>query len=336
MSGSFQEIFRERQEISTRYDIEHEAIWCYFNPKKRPCFSSVLLREANEIQHAVINYFKASGPEPEFPVRYMILASQTPGVFNFGGDLNLFTQLIVDKKREQLFEYAKSCIDICYLNAVNLHLPLTTISLLEGSALGGGFESALSSNVVIAEKHVQMGCPEIRFNLFPGMGAYSFLARILGMKKAERILQEGKVYTATEMYEMDIVDVLAETGQGGEAVNRFIKKHRRAGNGMRAITEVSQFYSPISYEELIGITKIWVDAALRLTRKDLRTMERLVTAQNSGNYMPDMPENKGKFLRTKQDRRIRNRIDQGSDDHSDQNMPYQQDRRTSGDRRLYN
>ena len=332
MSDSFQTIFRDRQEISTRYDVEHEAIWCYFNPKKRPCFSSVLLREANEIQHAVINYFKADGTQPKYPVRYLILASQTPGVFNFGGDLNLFVQLIVEQKREQLFEYAKSCIDICYLNAVNLHLPLTTISLVEGTALGGGFESALSSNVVIAEKQVQMGCPEIRFNLFPGMGAYSFLARILGMKKTEKILQGGKVYTAAEMYDMGIVDVLAETGEGGSAVNRFIKKHRRTGNGMRAIKEVGQFYSPISYEELIGITKIWVDAALRLTRKDLRTMERLVTAQNSGSYLPDMPAQNVQFLRTKQDRRI-------SDDHPEQFLTEQQDqrnRRVTTDRRIYN
>ncbi len=332
MSDSFQIIFRERQEISTRYDVEHEAIWCYFNPKKRPCFSSGLLREANEIQHAVINYFKANGPKPKYPVRYLILASQTPGVFNFGGDLNLFVQLIVEQNREQLFEYAKSCIDICYLNAVNLHLPLTTISLVEGTALGGGFESALSSNIVIAEKQVQMGCPEIRFNLFPGMGAYSFLARILGMKKAEKILQDGKVYTAEEMYNMGIVDVLAETGEGGNAVNRFIKKHRRTGNGMRAIKEVGQFYSPISYEELIGITKIWVDAALRLTRKDLRTMERLVTAQNSGSYLPDMPAQNVQFLRTKQDRRI-------SDDHPEQFLAehqYQTDRRVTTDRRIYN
>ena len=332
MSDSFQIIFRERQEISTRYDVEHEAIWCYFNPKKRPCFSSVLLREANEIQHAVINYFKDNGAQPKYPVRYLILASQTPGVFNFGGDLNLFVQLIVEQNREQLFEYAKSCIDICYLNAVNLHLPLTTISLVEGTALGGGFESALSSNVVIAEKQAQMGCPEIRFNLFPGMGAYSFLARILGMKKTEKILQGGKVYTAAEMYDMGIVDVLAETGEGGSAVNQFIKKHRRTGNGMRAIKEVGQFYSPISYEELIGITKIWVDAALRLTRKDLRTMERLVTAQNSGNYLPDMQAQNVQFLRTKQDRRI-------SDDHPEQflaEQQYQTDRRVTTDRRIYN
>ncbi len=335
MSDRFQTIFREYQEVSTRYDVEHEAIWLYFNPQKRPCFSSVLLREAHEIQHAIINYFKANRTEPKYPVRYMILASQIPGVFNLGGDLNLFVQLIVDQNREQLFEYAKSCIDICYLNAVNLHLPLTTISLVEGSALGGGFESAISSNVVVAERHAQMGCPEIRFNLFPGMGAYSFLSRILGMKKTEKILQEGKVYTAAEFYDMDIVDVLAEPGEGGDAVNRFIKKHRRAGNGMRAIREVSQFYSPISYEELIGITKIWVDAALRLTRKDLRTMERLVSAQNNGNYLPDMQTQSVPFLRTKQDRRI-----------SDQDAPlspsdeslfqFETDRRTSSDRRLYN
>ena len=100
---------------------------------------------------------------------------------------------------------------------------------------------------------------------------------------------------------------------------------------MRAIKEVGQFYSPISYEELIGITKIWVDAALRLTRKDLRTMERLVTAQNSGSYLPDMPTQNMQYLRTKQDRRIGDNHDQFMAE-----QPYHTDRRVSADRRIYN
>ena len=97
---------------------------------------------------------------------------------------------------------------------------MTTISLIQGEALGGGFESALSSNVIIAERRARMGFPEILFNLFPGMGAYSLLSRRLGMKRAEDMIFSGRIYTAEELHEMGVVDLLVEDGTGETAVCR--------------------------------------------------------------------------------------------------------------------
>lgn len=304
MKSRFREIFRDYQEMSLRYDMENQAIWCYFNPRVRSCFSPVLLQEALQIQQSLISYFNFEHKTHRYPVRYLILASQIPGVFNFGGDLELFVKLIVERDRYQLLNYAKSCIDICYLNAVNLHLPLTTISLVEGDALGGGFESALSSNILIAEKQVEMGFPEIRFNLFPGMGAYTFLARALGIYAAEKMIASGTIYNATELYEMGLVNVLAETGSGEEAVNEFIRKHRRVSNGLRGIQAVKQYYNPITYEGLLGVVQIWVDAAMRLTDKDLRIMKRLVRAQGRRSQLDEEGNSLLRRLRTKQDRRF--------------------------------
>jgi DSF synthase len=303
MSAQFRNIFREYNEISVRYDKDQEAIWCYFKPQSRPCFSPRLLQESKEIQQSIIKYLTTSDKPEKYPIRFLILASQIPGVFNFGGDLDLFVKLIEAQEREQLLEYAKNCIDICYMNAVSLHLPITTISLVQGSALGGGFESALSGNVLIAEEHAEMGVPEIRFNLFPGMGAYSFLARKCGTFTAEQVLRSGKIYRARELHEMNVVDILVESGEGPEAVDRYIKNHRRALNGMQAIQSVKQFYDPVTYEELIEISKIWVDAALRLTPTDLRVMQRIVAAQNRG-FLHSNPASRTQLVRTRQDRRM--------------------------------
>lgn len=112
------------------------------------------------------------------------------------------------------------------------------------------------------------------------MGAYSFLARKAGTNDAEDLLRSGVLYSAREMHEMTIVDVLAGEGKGQEAANRFIKTHQRLSNGLQAIQSVKQFCNPMTYAELIGITRIWVDAALSLNRKDLKMMERIVSAQN--------------------------------------------------------
>jgi len=306
MPEHFRKIFGPYKEMSVRYDRDQQALWCYFKPAERPCFSPTMLKESKHIQQAVIDYFESGKDLEEYPISYLILASQTPGVFNLGGDLNLFIKLIKSCSRDQLLEYATYCIDICYTNTINLSLPLTTISFVEGSALGGGFESAMSSNYLIAEKHSQMGLPEIRFNLFPGMGAYSFLARKVGMVQAEEMITSGKVYYGPELHKMGIIDILSESGQGHEAVDCFIRKHRRASNGLHAIQKARQLYNPITYEELMDISKVWVDAALQLKEKDLKTMARFVIAQNRGQMTAMHKPKKLHLVRTKQDRRISN------------------------------
>jgi DSF synthase len=257
-----------------------------------------LLQSFKDVQLDVVEYFQSSNMNPKTSIKYFVNASQTPEIYNYGGDLNLFYELIKARNEKKLYEYAKVCIDVVYMNAVNLNLPLTTISLCEGDALGGGFEGVISCNISIVEEQAQMGLPEIRFNLIPGMGAYSFLARLVGIKMAEEIISSGKVYSASELYEMGVVTQVVKKGEGEQAINRFMKRHRRAFNGMQAIQAARHRYAPIDYDELIDITKIWVDAALKLEPKDLKMMKKLVDAQNQKAI--DMQYK----LRTKQDRRF--------------------------------
>jgi len=160
---------------------------------------------------------------------------------------------------------------------------LTTIALVQGDALGGGFECALSASVLVAEESVRMGFPEILFNLFPGMGAYSFLARKVGRRVTEELITGGSLYTGRELYDMGVVDVLAPDGGGEAAVYSFIRKHARAPNGRRAIEMARREVEPVTHDELMRIVSIWADAALRLSERDIRLMERLVRAQNRTN-----------------------------------------------------
>ena len=300
MNKYFYKIFLDYQEISVRYDVHHKAIWCYFNPAPRPCFSLKMLQEIKQLQQSIITYFKNRSSATEPPIRYQIYCSQVPGVFNLGGDLALFSKLIKDKNHQLLSEYAKQCIELCYFNAVNLNLPLTTIALVEGMALGGGFEMALSSNILVATEDAEMGFPEIRFNLFPGMGAYSFLARRCGMATTDRMLTSGAIFNATELSDLGIVHHLVKNDNSQEGVKKFIRQHQRLGNGHRALQQVRQCFHPVNYQELSDIVDIWVEAAIRLENKDLRMMDRLVKAQEAKMARRE----KRSLLRTKQDRRF--------------------------------
>ncbi|VAX12138.1 Enoyl-CoA hydratase [hydrothermal vent metagenome] len=272
-------LLAHQPQLETEYHEQQETLWCYMNPRPRPCFNRSLLDSIRQLQSSIHTSDAGASFFHDQHIAYLVLASRVADVFNLGGDLNLFQALIKQKDREGLHAYAHACIDVLY-NTINLPLDITTISLVQGSALGGGFEAALSSSVLIAERSAELGLPEILFNLFPGMGAYSLLARRIGPRLAERLITSGKLYRAEELYEMGVVDVLAEDGEGQKAAENYIRQHRRSRNGLQAIERVRQFYDPVTYEELAGITDIWVDAACNLSDRNLRMMNKLVKAQN--------------------------------------------------------
>ena len=269
---------RHFRQLTTCYEAAHRIGWFYMHGAPRPCFTPTLLQDIDTWFGQVKREQDATGGEQ---YRYLVLASNIEGVFNLGGDLDLFRRLIQAGDAGGLLDYAKACINVLYQNIVHLDRNLTTISLVQGDALGGGFEAALSSNVVIAERGCKMGLPEILFNLFPGMGAFSLLSRRIGPVKAEQMILSGRLYTAEELHELGVVDILAEKGEGELAVAEYIKRAERASNGFRAMREVKDVCNPVTYQELLEITTIWVKAALRLEKRDLRMMERLVGRQSS-------------------------------------------------------
>jgi DSF synthase len=264
-------------QLTTYFDERNQIAWGYMHAEPRPCFSPSLLHELLGWCHEVALQID----DPEQPdVRYMVTASSHPGVFNYGGDLGRFAELIQARDRERLLHYAKACIEPLYLNAVHLNRDgLKSIALVQGDALGGGFECALSGNVVIAERGVKMGFPEILFNLFPGMGAMTLLGRKIGYTQAEKVILSGRLYSAEEMHALGAVDILAEPGEGEQAVYEFVRKETRQRNGALALRAAREIAQPISHDELMRIAEIWVDAALRLEAKDLRMMERLAARQ---------------------------------------------------------
>jgi DSF synthase len=269
-------------QLSARFDTETRAVWSRWTADPRPCFNPSLLADIRSYYEFLTNtggHLEVGGEE--HPIDYVVLASGMPGVFQLGGDLDLFKQLIGKQDRAGLLRYGRACIDVLYRNYIAHELPaVTTISLVQGECLGGGFEAALSSDVIVAEKGARFGFPEILFNLFPGMGAYSFLDRKVGQKKAEEIITSGKIYTAEEMLALGVVDAIAEDGQGEAEVAALIKRRSRMRNGLAALAATRRRVHSITFEELLDVVTIWVDAALRINLRDLKLMQRLVSRQN--------------------------------------------------------
>lgn len=266
-------------EIEVDLAAEDRAFWCYLKPQARPSFTPALLRDLHRVQ-ASISGLARRVPGREPLIRSFVLASRTPGVFNLGGDLALFSERIRANDREGLLRYAYSCVEIGYTNWSAYGGDLVTIGLAQGDALGGGFEGLLSFDVIVAERRARFGLPEILFNLFPGMGATTFLTRRLGAARAQSLIMSGKVHTAEEMQALGLVDVLAEDGEGERAVRDYIRRNAARHNAHAAIYKARRRVSPVSLEELREVCDIWVDAALRLQDADLRRMAHLTAAQD--------------------------------------------------------
>lgn len=263
------------RQLRVHHDARHEVAWCYMHASPRPCFTPELLDELHRLRYRLVREIRAGAP-----VRFVVLASDLPGVFNLGGDLALFMELVRDRDREGLLKYGRACIDILWENHIHLGEDLTTIALVQGDALGGGFETALASNVLIAERGSKLGFPEILFNLFPGMGAYSLLLRRAGPVVAERLITSGKLYEAQELFDLGVIDVLADAGAGERAVYEYIRQANRAPQGMSAIRRVVDRCNRLEYQELVDVVELWVETALRLRERDLKLMSRFVRRQD--------------------------------------------------------
>ncbi|MFS3135921.1 crotonase/enoyl-CoA hydratase family protein [Gluconacetobacter sacchari] len=267
------------KDLDTFITAEDHAYWCFMRPSERPSFTRQLLIDLEAMQANIGRMF-AAAPADQRPFDYFVLGSRTPGVFNLGGDLVLFRQKIEQRDADTLRRYAYSCVESGYANYTGYGHRVITIALIQGDALGGGLESALSCDMLVAERQAKFGLPEILFNLFPGMGAYSFLARKIGAAKAEEMIMSGRIYTAEEMHALGVVDILVDEGEGERAVKHYIAGNRTRHSAHSAIYQVRRRVNPVTLEELRDVTDTWVEAAMRLSEQDLRKMARIAAAQD--------------------------------------------------------
>jgi DSF synthase len=268
--------------ICFEYEEQSQILWGYMNPQKVPNFSPEILGEMQMFEAEFVSH-GCHFPIPQglAPVSYYVVGSKFNGVFNLGGDLALFQKLIQDGDRNALIRYGLHCVQNVVRRVQNYGSnSLTTIAMIEGDALGGGFELALSNEIIVAEKGVTMGFPEILFNLFPGMGALSLLARRVNLHVAKRLVSSGKMYSADELYDLGVVDILAEKGEARKAIQEYVASNEKRKNGLYGIQAACRRVNDVSVEELERINEIWADTALKITSRDLKLMERFVKSQH--------------------------------------------------------
>ncbi len=265
--------------IRTEDNDDDSAHWLFMHADAatgiRPCCRKDMLDEMWSYMSAITR-----GPAQRHSgrLRHFVLASDA-AAYNLGGDLDLFTRLIREGNRDLLLTYAQRCVEGVHHLHTGFGGDVRSIALIQGDALGGGLEMALACHTIVAEEGCGMGLPEVLFGLFPGMGAYSFLCRRVSPQLAEKIILDGRIYSSEEMHALGVVDVLVKKGEGRAAVDDMIRHQQRLPQSYLAMNAARNVAQSVSYDELLEITKVWVDSALALGDRSLRTMDRLIKAQ---------------------------------------------------------
>ena len=98
---------RNFTQIELNIDPEYGICWVYQKPSPRPCFNPALVEELRSLQ---LMLEVSDGLLPykggNVQINYLVLDSKISGIFNLGGDLNLFRHCIINGDRKGLYAYA--------------------------------------------------------------------------------------------------------------------------------------------------------------------------------------------------------------------------------------
>jgi DSF synthase len=267
------------RQIEIDYDQNWGILWLRMRHPERACFTPELMRDMRRVQLRLKELFGGIRDPRDLPFQWLVWASDAPRAWSLGGDLSTFCRFIREGDRAGLQAYAELAVEILHDNYRSLDLPIMTTALVEGDALGGGFEAILTDDLVVAERGAKFGLPEILFNMFPGMGASSLLIRKLGSAAATRLILSGQSWTAEEAEQAGAVSLIAEPGTAKATLLRYIDTHRARLPGEIALHQSRRRAEGLGLDEMLDVVRIWTELTLGLGEDSLRRMQALARVQ---------------------------------------------------------
>jgi enoyl-CoA hydratase len=135
--------------------------------------------------------------------------------------------------------------------------PLTTIAAVHGVTFGGGFELALVSDIIIADKMARFCFPELRLGLIPGFGGIPRLKRDLGNAVVRDLLLTGRSFNATKAQQIGLVSQVVGEGEALRVARSTAAQLAKFDHN--TATAAKKFIKPIPYAELEQEIEIFCD-----------------------------------------------------------------------------
>ncbi len=218
------------------------------------------------------------------PPKVMILHSSLKNGFCAGANLRELNDGLIDSSSDASTEQQlRQFIDRIHRVADQIdQAPLITIGVVHGTVFGGGFELALTCDMLIAEKSARFAFPESRLGLIPGFGGIPRLEREVPNAVIRDLLFSGRSIRASRAHELGWVAQLVNNGQGLTTARRLALQSAKFDR--ETIAQSKHFAKPHPKERLHQEKQTFLNLAQRPALK--KALQKFTNNNTPHPYLP--------------------------------------------------
>ena len=213
----------------------------------------------------------------------LIMYSTVKGGFSAGADLRELYQGLLDAPEDQHEPRLRAFIERIHRVMDRLDmLPLTTIAVVHGVCFGGGFELALTADLIVAERSARFCFPELRLGLVPGFGGIPRLRRDVSNALVRDLLLTGRSINAKRAQAGSLVSQVVPVGDGLKAARATAGQCTKFDPD--AARTCKRFMKPLPREQLDEEKEHFIRLANRPLLK--AALKKFVESDDPRPYLP--------------------------------------------------
>jgi enoyl-CoA hydratase / 3-hydroxyacyl-CoA dehydrogenase len=197
----------------------------------------------NAINHTVVNQLDEAFKQAEADKDTTAIILETTGkAFVAGADIKFFVDCIRDNNLEANYAFTSFGQEV--LNRIDDSKKLV-VAKVDGLALGGGFELALSTDVIVATNKAVMGFPETGIGIYPGLGGTQRPARFIGKEMAKYLVFTGRVISADEAKAIGLIEEVFTPDEIDAKLEALLKEGKLAPKKGKKTEELPEEWKQI-------------------------------------------------------------------------------------------
>jgi enoyl-CoA hydratase len=222
-------------------------------------------------------------PELESQAAALIIYSSRKEGFSAGGDLRELYRLSVATEGQARAEGMRAFILRTHHVANSIDAsPLTTIAAVHGICFGGGFELALTCDLIVADKMARFAFPELRLGIIPGFGGIPRLRRDVGNAVVRDLLFTGRSINAAKARSVGLVSQVTAEGESLRLARATAVQVLKYDRHTSAVCK--KFAKPIPLEDLRRETEIFCELFGRPAV--MEALRKFVESTDAHPYLP--------------------------------------------------
>jgi enoyl-CoA hydratase/carnithine racemase len=213
----------------------------------------------------------------------LVIRSTVRGGFSAGADLRELYEGLKNRPEREHEPALREFLDRIHavMNRLDM-LPLTTIGVIHGICFGGGFELALTCDILIAERSARFGFPELRLGIIPGFGGIPRLRRDVSNAVVRDLLLTGRSINAKKAQAIGLVSQMVPVGDGLRAAMATARQATKFDR--EAAKTCKRFMKPLPLEELAQEKEHFLRLAQRPVLK--LALKKFVESDDPRPYLP--------------------------------------------------